>query len=121
MNNGPTRVLPRSDNCSRHLLTGVREGTLLRVKQSEQPFYKMITLQWKNKDDLDSLQFIIVKPGDILMLLGQEGLPGHASRYCWMWTFHFLYKDMGRIFMHWDMNDDGEVELDAILERVELP
>lgn len=107
-----------NEDCSEHLLTGCKDGTLVRLKK-DHLFYKTGKA---TENDNQGWVFPTIRAGDILILLGQQAWKPETplGRHCWYWTFYFLHKDYKEVHFFWDMNSDTELNLDTVFELPEV-
>ena len=120
-----------NDDCSDHLFTGVKEGTLVRLKMDMeqhggheylgddvQENYMFPTSHLGGT--LDSWNSHCYK-GDFFIFLDQKQLD-----YGWddqssikSWKFTFFHKDKYKVSFIWDMGEDFELDLDVYFEVIE--
>lgn len=98
-----------NDDCSVHLLSDVKEGTLVQVIKS--------TVFEKRLNKEAHLDYLIDK-GELMIFMGTECIPPQEREHCWSYIFEFLHAEHGLIYLYWDMNFDFNWDLASFLKII---
>lgn len=97
--------------CSEHVLTDVKTGTLVQVKEKHRYFY------YRSNPIYIGATTCVPKIDDIMIYLSSNKIDVDYSSNRWKvaWAFDFLHAEHGRIILYWDRNCAQEPDLCQIL------